>query len=216
MFVGHYGPAYFVKGVEKRIPLWVLFVAVQWVDILWTIFILLGIERVRIAPGYTAANPLGFSYYPYTHSLTAGVFWAVVVGGAYWVWRRRDGIGPALWVGGAVLSHWFLDLIVHVPDLGLIGNHYKVGLGLWRYPLLSLLAEAFVLLAGAVYYLRRTTPVGPAGRYAMSVFVLVMLAIQVSSAFGPPPPSTTAVAIVGLVTYVVFVGVVWRLERLRV
>jgi hypothetical protein len=50
MFVGHYGVSFATKSVEKTLPLWLLFVAVQIVDVLWTIFILLGIEKARIVP----------------------------------------------------------------------------------------------------------------------------------------------------------------------
>jgi hypothetical protein len=58
MFVGHYGVSFAVKSVEKHVPLWLLFIAVQFVDVLWAIFVLAGVEKVRIVPGITATNPL--------------------------------------------------------------------------------------------------------------------------------------------------------------
>ena len=58
MFTGHYGPSFAANAAEKRLPLWLLFIAVQFVDILWAIFVLLGIEKVRIVPGITASSPL--------------------------------------------------------------------------------------------------------------------------------------------------------------
>ena len=76
MFVGHYGVSFAVKAVDRRIPLWLLFIAVQFVDVLWGVFVLLGIERVRIVPGITASNPFDLYYMPYTHSLVASVLWA--------------------------------------------------------------------------------------------------------------------------------------------
>ena len=51
MFVGHYGPSFAAKGMRKSIPLWVLFIAVQLLDVFWSIFVLLGIEKVRITSG---------------------------------------------------------------------------------------------------------------------------------------------------------------------
>ncbi|MGH8003980.1 MAG: hypothetical protein ACRECJ_04585, partial [Limisphaerales bacterium] len=63
MFIGHYGVALGLKKADKSISLGLLFLAVQAVDILWTVFVLLGIERVKIVPGITAANPLDFVYY---------------------------------------------------------------------------------------------------------------------------------------------------------
>src|SRR5438034_5643892 len=78
MFVGHYGVSFGAKKAEPAIPLWVLFIAVQLLDVLWAPFVLLGIEKVRIVPGFTASNPLDLYYMPYTHSLVAAIGWSVV------------------------------------------------------------------------------------------------------------------------------------------
>jgi hypothetical protein len=64
MFVGHYGPALAAKALKQSIPLWTLFLAVQLLDVFWSIFVLLGIEKVRIVPGITATNPLDLYYMP--------------------------------------------------------------------------------------------------------------------------------------------------------
>ena len=45
MFVGHYGVAFAVKTPRNKIPLWVLFVAVQLLDCLWAPFVLPGSRR---------------------------------------------------------------------------------------------------------------------------------------------------------------------------
>ena len=76
MFVGHYGVAFAVKTPRNKIPLWVLFVAVQLLDFLWAPFVLLGIEKVRFVPGITATNALDLYYMPYTHSLIGALFWS--------------------------------------------------------------------------------------------------------------------------------------------
>src|SRR5262244_3621667 len=77
MFVGHYGPSFAGKALDNRIPLWLLFLAVQFVDVLWGIFVLLGIEKVRIVPGITASSPLDLYYMPYTHSLVGALGWSL-------------------------------------------------------------------------------------------------------------------------------------------
>src|SRR3972149_2278819 len=76
MFIGHYGPSFAIKATDKSIPLWLLFIAVQMVDVLWAVLVLLGIEKVRIVPGITATNPLDLYYMPYTHSLVAALLWS--------------------------------------------------------------------------------------------------------------------------------------------
>ena len=58
MFVGHYGVSFAAKGIDGSVPLWVLFLAVQLLDVVWAPLVLLGVEKVRIVPGFTATNPL--------------------------------------------------------------------------------------------------------------------------------------------------------------
>ena len=139
-------------------PLWVLFLAAQFVDILWSTLVLIGVEKVRLVPGHTASNPLALDYMPYSHSLTAAIAWAAILGFAgSLIWNRRGGVV----IGLCVLAHWFLDLPVHVPDLPLVGNQHKVGLGLWDYPVLAFLLEAGLLLLAVAAYVRlarRTLP----------------------------------------------------------
>ncbi|HXZ47282.1 MAG TPA: hypothetical protein VEH02_11205, partial [Pseudolabrys sp.] len=119
------------KKAEQSIPLWVLFLAVQFLDVLWAPFVLLGIERVRIVPGITASNPFDLYFMPYTHSLMAAIFWSCVGGLLYQIAARPARRQASVIIGLAVFSHWILDLIVHRPDLPLYDNAAKVGLGLW-------------------------------------------------------------------------------------
>jgi hypothetical protein len=209
MFVGHYGVSFAVKRVEPSIPLWVLFLAVQLLDVLWAPFVLLGIEKVRIVPGITASNPLDLYYMPYTHGLAAALLWSA---GACLVYRL---LGPrATWRAGglvalAVFSHWILDLLVHRPDLPLFDDTAKVGFGLWNYPAPAFALEAACLFGGIWLYLKTA----PAPRAPMLIFGVVMLTVHAAAAFGPPPPSATAAAWTALFGYAVFAAVVARLER---
>jgi membrane-bound metal-dependent hydrolase YbcI (DUF457 family) len=215
MFIGHYGPSFAVKAWKRTIPLWVLFLAVQLVDILWSIFVILGIEKVRIVPGITATNPLDLYYMPYTHSLLGSVVWSVIAAAAYQLFARRDGWFAAFIVGAAVFSHWILDLLVHRPDLPLYDDTYKVGLGLWNYPALAFGLEIALLFGGIILYLRATTPKDAIGRYGMVIFGLAIVAIQAYVFFGPPPVSDKAAAATALVLYFVFAAIVYWLERKR-
>ncbi len=207
MFVGHYGVSFAAKKVEPAIPLWVLFIAVQLLDVLWAPFVLLGIEKVRIVPGITASNPLDLYYMPYTHSLVAAIGWSVV---AFLVYRAVRPVPPrtAAIVGLAVFSHWVLDFLVHRPDLPLYDNTAKVGLGLWNLPALALGLEALLLFGAMWLYLRHT-----ARRTAMLVFGAIMLGIQAYVFFGPPPASDKAAAATALIAYAVFAMVIRALER---
>jgi hypothetical protein len=215
MFVGHYGPAFAIKAIRPSIPLWLLFIAVQLVDVGWALLVLLGIEKVRIVPGMTASNPLDLYYMPYTHSLAAAALWA---GAAVVLGKPLPGVRTwpaAAWVGLAVFSHWLLDLLVHGPDLPVYDDTMKIGLGLWNYPVAALLLEASLLFGGMIMYLRRTTAINAIGRFGPPVFGVVMLAVQCYLFFGPPPASPAAAAISALVSYVVFAAVALWLDRQR-
>ena len=207
MFVGHYGVSFAAKKAEPAIPLWVLFIAVQLLDVLWAPFVLLGIEKVRIVPGITTSNPLDLYYMPYTHSLLAAIAWSLVAFLVYRAVRPVPSRAAAI-VGLAVFSHWVLDFLVHRPDLPLYDNTAKVGLGLWNLPAVALGLEALLLFGAMWLYLRHR-----ARRTAMLAFGVVMLAIQAYVFFGPPPASDKAAAATALIAYAVFAVVIRALER---
>jgi len=211
MFVGHYGVSFVAKRADPSIPLWLLFLAVQFLDVLWAPSVLLGIEKVRIVPGITASNPLDLYYMPYTHGLVAAIAWSCAGGVAYQLLARPSRRRASVVIGLAVFSHWILDFIVHRPDLPLYDDSAKVGLGLWNAPAPALGLEAALLFGGIWLCLR--------GRLDRSLgtvaFGVLMLAIQVYVFFGPPPPSDRAAASTGLIAYVVFAGVIWWLQDRR-
>jgi hypothetical protein len=208
MFVGHYGVSFAVKKSAASVPLWVLFIAVQLLDVGWAPLVLLGVEKVRIVPGITASNPLDLYFMPYTHSLVAALLWSA---GAFVICRlamREGNTAAALVVAGAVFSHWVLDFVVHRPDLPLYDNAAKVGLGLWNLPALAFGVEAALLFGGMWLYFRT----GVARRIATAAFGLIMLAIQAYVFFGPPPASDKAAAATAILAYVVFAVVIRLLE----
>ena len=210
MFVGHYGVSFATKKADASIPLWVLFLAVQWLDVIWAPLVLLGIEKVRIVPGFTATNPLDLYYMPYTHSLIAALVWSAAAAGAYRLLRRPK-TRTSLLVGLAVFSHWILDFVVHRPDLPLYDNSAKVGLGLWNHPALAFGLEALLLFGGMVAFLRGR----PTHRVGFITFGVVMLGIQAYVFFGPPPASPAAAASTALAAYGIFALLVWFLADRR-
>jgi uncharacterized membrane protein HdeD (DUF308 family) len=215
MFIGHYGPSFACKAWKPVIPLWVLFVAVQFVDIVWAVLVLFGVEKVRIVPGFTATNPFDLHYMPFTHSLPGAAFWSLGAAVAYRVVDRAQGWAAAAVVGAAVFSHWILDLIVHRPDLALYDDAYKVGLGLWNYPAIAFALEIALLFGGIALYLRATKSKDAIGRYGMAILGIVAVALQAYVFFGPPPVSDTAFALTALGLYFAFAVAAYWLEGKR-
>ncbi|HVN41657.1 MAG TPA: hypothetical protein VMT50_02660 [Steroidobacteraceae bacterium] len=213
MFVGHYAPACLVKAAKPEIPLGFLFLAAQLIDVAWAILVLGGVEKVRIVPGFTASNALDLYYMPYTHSLVAAVLWAV---SALVVYRFVPQVRP--WVlagllGLTVLSHWVLDLLVHVPDLPLYANSHKLGLGLWNYPIFENTLEVIILLGSMLAMVKMQPGAdGSTLRKALSLCIVLTLA-QLYMALGPLPASAFVLATSSLACYAAFCALAWMFDR---
>jgi len=93
-----------------------------------------------------------------------------------------------------VVSHWVLDWITHAPDLPLYPGGPRVGLGLWPSVAATMVIETLVFLAGVFIYTRTTRAADRTGRWALWAFVAFLAVVHVANAYGPPPPSETAVA----------------------
>jgi hypothetical protein len=218
MFVGHYSASLVAKRLVPQAPLWLLMLAAQLVDIFWASFLLTGVERGRIIAGFTRSNPLDLYYMPFTHSLPAAVLWSVGAGLlVFALFRSRPGTVPAravaIAVAMVVASHWVLDLLVHKPDLGLWGNQYKVGFGLWDYLWPALALEYGLLVAAALYVYRDSALWKRLGGKWLAVFLLAMALLHLGNVFGPLPPSMMAVGVSGLAIYLIFAAIAAWLER---
>jgi hypothetical protein len=201
MFIKHYGMAFGAKGALRRVPLWVYFLAVQWLDIVWSLFVLDGIEHLQIQPGFLPASPLVLYDMPYTHGLFGALVLSALFGGIASLFFKGQRGAVFLLTAAAVFSHWILDLLVHAPDLWIYDN-VKLGLGLWRWLWISLPLELILLVAGAWYYQRAVPAAKPSGNVWLWGFVAVLAAVELYNCFGPLPVSPTAMAQSALAAYV--------------
>ena len=193
MFLGHYAVAIGAKRAAPRTSLGTLIAAAAFLDLVWPVLVLLGLERVAVAPGATAFTPLDFEHYPISHSLTMSIVWGAAFGGAYFL-ARRD-LRAAAVLGLLVFSHWFLDAVVHRPDLPLtLGGDARVGLGLWNSIPATLAVELAMFAAGVWLYVGATRARDRIGSVGFAAFSVLVLAIYAGAAFGPPPPSASAIA----------------------
>jgi hypothetical protein len=235
MFIGHYGVGLAGKAAAPRVSLATWFAAVQLLDLLWPIFLLLGWEHVRIAPGITRLTPLDFYDYPISHSLVGAIAWSIAFAAVYRLvtgLRTSSSQAPsqagegshvaaggwtAILLGLGVFSHWLLDLLVHRPDLPLLPHGPHVGLGLWNLPAVAVPLELAIYLGGAALYLRSTRP-RPEGtaaaRWATWLLLLALPGFWLAAAFGPPPPDTRSLAWGGLLLWL-FLPWAWWCDRNR-
>jgi hypothetical protein len=214
MFIGHFGVAFAAKRAAPRTSLAVLLAASAFLDLLWPVLVLTGLEEVRIDPGNTAFTPLDFVSYPWSHSAVLVLLWSALFGGAVWA-ATRDRAG-ALASGLLVASHWVLDLVSHRPDLPLWPGGPKLGLGLWDSVPATLAVEGAIFVAGVWLYLAATRPQDRVGRWALAGLVGLLAAIYLADRLGgPPPPSDAAVAWVGVAAGLVFLPWAVWIERHR-
>ena len=178
MVIGHFGFGLGAKKYAPKLSLGLIFLAVQFADLLWPDLILLNIEKVRIQPE-DAKFPLDFIYYPFSHSLLISIFWAAVFGLIYWL-IKKDRVSATV-LGICVLSHWFLDLIVHKPDLPLYpGSSVLLGFGLWNWPWLTALTEGIIFFTGMIFYLHTTRPRNPAGKWGFWLMIILLIVVHIA------------------------------------
>jgi hypothetical protein len=226
MFVGHYSVAFACRTERNGIPLWVLFIAVQFLDYIWATLVLLGIEKLRVIKGFTTGSMLDSYFQPYSHSLVTAVIWSVVAALVYKAICGRHPFDSAqgrfshyskstpLIIGIAVFSHWILDLIAHPRDLAIYDNRWKVGFGLWNYRDPEFALEIALLASGIVLYFSRNAM--PAIRKgAVIAFGIALVIVQIGDTYVPRTPLTDKATAMGVwVFYTLLVLLAFAVEKI--
>ena len=213
MFLGHIAVGFASKRVAPKAPLGFLMTAPVFADLLWPIFLMFGIESVRIAPGTTSFTPLDFISYPWSHSLLMLIIWGL---GLALLARASKIYARGAWVIAAgVVSHWVLDWATHRPDMPLVPwGGPKLGLGLWNSVPGTVIVESAMFVAGLWIYVRTTRARGWAGHVSLWSFVALMVLAYCASSFGPPPPSVDALEKGALIGWLFVPWAMW-IERTR-
>lgn len=215
MFIGHFGLSFAAKKAAPKVSLLTLFIATQFVDLLWPFLLVFHIEKMAIVPGHTKTNSFDFQYFPWTHSLLMGIVWALVIGLLYFLFSK-DKRG-AIVVGLCVLSHWSFDLVVHAGDLPLAPfADVKVGFGLWNYVALTLIVEFALFLGGAFIYIGATTAKNWIGKWILWLLIVLLIIVQLGNTFGPPPAGTPVDLLVTFMSMMaVVLALAWWADRNR-
>lgn len=200
MFVGHYSASFIAKAIAPTVPLWLLLVAAQLVDIAWGLLVLSGVEHATL-DATLPSNPLVLQHMPYTHSLVATFVWSLI---AFAIAHKafRFDVRESMVVALVVASHWFLDLLVHRPDLPLLVNAPKLGFGLWNLPAIAYGFEVLLMLL-AVWFCTRAMPVRADRRRYWHGLALILAVIQAGTSFGPNPSSLSGIVASALLLYFV-------------
>jgi membrane-bound metal-dependent hydrolase YbcI (DUF457 family) len=214
MFIGRFAVGFAAKRFAPRASLGLLIAAPLFLDMLWPIFLLLGWEHARIAPGDTRYTPFDLYDYPWSHSLLMAAVWATAFALIYFGVARYKAGAVAMWIG--VVSHWVLDWITHRPDMPWYpGGSARLGLGLWNSIAGTMVVETGMLAVGVGLYVSATRARDWIGRYAFAVYVVLLLGLYVSDRFSPPSDSMNEVAWVGVAAMVVMLPWAWWFDRHR-
>jgi hypothetical protein len=215
MFVGHFGVALAAKGVAPKTPLPVLFLATEFLDVLWGLFLMAGFEHASIEAGYTPVSPLNLYDFPYSHSLAAAVVWAVVFGSVYAA-VQKDSWGG--WVVGTLVgSHWLLDFVAHRPDLPLYpGGTERYGYYLWHSVEQTIVVEGVIFFLGIVLYLGATRAKDLTGTLTFWPLMLLLTGLWLGSIYGERPPTITVLAVTTLAAFFVIFVWAWWIEQHRI
>jgi len=214
MFIGHFALGFASKRVAPRCSLAVLLAAPLLADLLWPLFLLLGLERVEI---HASSNPfltLTFLSYPWSHSLVMGLAWAALFAGIYYASTRYE---RGAWVIAAlVVSHWVLDVVTHRPDMPVSPwGSTLFGFGLWESVPATVVAESVMFFAGVWLYTTGTVARDRIGRYASWGLVAFTVLGYVMSLLPATPPSVTAIGWTALSLGILTTLWAWWADRHR-
>lgn len=172
MYAGHFAVGLALKAKRPAAPTWAILLGTGFLDVLFGIFVMLGIERVTMMPHVGQGFSLDFI--DWSHSLVMSLVWSALYGLIFW----RRGRAVAFLIAFAVFSHFLLDVPMHPKDLALwsyAGTH--IGFGLWnRLPRGWWWIELAVIVTACAYYLRRArrqTSFGGHAWWASAVVVLL-------------------------------------------
>ena len=214
MFIGHFALGFAAKQATPRTALPTLFAAAVFADVLWPIFLALGIEQVVIDPGNTVMTPLDLVNYPWSHSFVMLMIWGAIFGGVYFA-RTKDARG-ALILAALVESHWILDFVTHRPDMPIYPGGPEFGLGLWNSPPLTWAIELAMFAVGVFIYARATRARDGQGKWGLWLLVLLFLAAYAGDAASEaPPPSVQFIWISALVATALTLLLTWWVDRHR-
>jgi len=217
MGVGHLAVGLMLKRAMPGVNLGFLFFATLLLDFLLGLFYWLGLEQASIPAHYENAHSVVFSF-PYSHGLVASLLWSVLLFLlARYLWGRVDSARVGIVFGLAVFSHFILDLIVHAPELPMLGrSSHKLGLGLWDHMSIALTLEMLLVLVGLILYWMSDGRKSSSSRFGVLILMVAFSILTVLGMTSSVPPNLTVLAVSWIATPLILSGIAFWLDRKNV
>ena len=142
--INHVATALLLKKKFPETPLFGLILTTEAVEYLWVGLNNTGIEKTTIGADFLSVADVHLEHMPFSHSIITSFILAALLG-LFFFWRsRKAALAIATAVSLGVLSHVFLDLLVHAPDIAVVPftDIPKLGTGLYaEQPLMALMLE---------------------------------------------------------------------------
>lgn len=213
MLVGHLAVGLVAKRIERKVSLGTWVMAALLADLIAFPLLIAGIEHFDPVPGTTLNRTIGRDIV-YSHSFLMDVIWGGLFAVAYFL-RRRYPRGAWL-LFGVVVSHWFLDLVSHRPDLALAPGVNKVfGLGLWNSLPATLIVEGGFWLLAVILYVRATRARNWTGVFVFWIGVLLLTVIWYSNIHAGMDPNPVKAGAGGVIAFSLVVAWAYWVNRLR-
>lgn len=140
--INHAATALLINRKWPGVPMVLALVSVQFVECLWVILNLVGVEATFTEPQVRALNDIHLAHMPYSHSIASSVALSCVA----WLLLSYGFKRPrwAMAIAIAISSHVVLDLATHVRDIPLAPGLLalpKLGSGLYGVPAVALVVE---------------------------------------------------------------------------
>lgn len=202
MFLSHYAAGLAAKKLVPKVSLGILLLAAVGLDLLWSLFLILGWESVRIIPGLTRVMPIDFTNYSLSHSLVMALAWAILFGLISLIITKNEKISLVL--AGLVVSNWLLNLLFHHADMYLLPADdpgsmrwdTRWGLGLWNSMVGTILVEGILFATGIWVYLKSTKATNGMGQWGFWALCVILTAFFVG-VFVLVPKNVVWVALAG-------------------
>lgn len=215
MLAGHIAVGFAGKRIAPEVSLGTLVLAAVAADLIWCLLLIAGIEHVVMLPGRTTQDSLVATNIAFSHSLLMDAMWGALF--ACWAVANRRSARTAWLLSGVVISHWFLDVVSHRPDMPLVpGSEQRLGFALWDSVPAALALEGGLWLLAVVVYARTTRPRKRMGVYSFWGGVVLLTAAWWNNVAGPPPrPNVRALGISSLIFFSLVVVWAGWIDRLR-